>query len=146
MTQDRLKRLIASLMKQNGFRKGRASTWYLDQQDCIFVINLQRSRFGPQYYINLGAYYKEYGDEGRPKEECCHVRTRLDSLTNHDIARALNLDDQSIEDSYRISWISECVNTTMMDYFESINSLHKVKHLIKCGELKNSFVHRILKE
>jgi hypothetical protein len=71
-----------------GFRK-KSGSWYLDAPETILVANLQKSNWGPQYYVNLAVWFKALGTEEAPKEQFCHLRKRLESIT--DIREALNL-------------------------------------------------------
>ena len=59
----------------------RDSTWYKNTPEVILVVNLQKSDFGGQYYINLGISFKAIQKEQYPQENKCHIRMRLDNLT-----------------------------------------------------------------
>lgn len=68
---------IGPLLKQSGFKKSN-STWRKDQGESIAVFNVQKSQWGAgTFYINLGVYFRAYGDEASPTENTCHVRVRL---------------------------------------------------------------------
>ena len=65
--------------RQAGFLK-RSSTWHRRQPETIAVLNLQRSQYGPQYYVNVALWLLPLGETDAPKEHKCHVRTRLGTL------------------------------------------------------------------
>lgn len=68
---------IGPLLKQSGFKKSN-STWLKDQGESIAVFNVQKSQWGAgTFYINLGVYFRAYGDEASPTENKCHVRVRV---------------------------------------------------------------------
>lgn len=68
---------IGPLLKQSGF-KNSSFTWRKDQGESIAVFNVQKSQWdGGAIYINLGVYFRAYGDEASPTENKCHVRVRL---------------------------------------------------------------------
>ena len=70
---------IASLLKPRGFQKKR-STWHRPQPEAVLVVNVQKSEWGPRLYVNLGVYLRGLGQEERPPEYKCHIRTRLDRV------------------------------------------------------------------
>jgi hypothetical protein len=77
---------IARVLKPLGYRK-RGATWHLDREDVISVVNLQKSQWGDDLYLNLGIYLKRGGEELRPAEARCHVRCRLTSLAACEMPR-----------------------------------------------------------
>ncbi len=74
-----LQRALAPALKQHGFKKSGA-TWRKESGEGIRVLNLQGSQWGPSFYINLGVYFRALGDDDKPTEYHCHVRTRLCEL------------------------------------------------------------------
>lgn len=65
--------------RENGFiRKG--TTLYRDQPETLAVVNLQGSQWGGRRYVNVGLWLKAVEEPGQPKENECHIRTRLDQL------------------------------------------------------------------
>jgi hypothetical protein len=66
--------------KEFGFKGVRGVNYYLNQPETICVLNLQRSSFGPQFYLNAGIFLTRFGAVPRPKEYKCHIRWRLLSL------------------------------------------------------------------
>lgn len=76
MSQPRiLVEAIGKPLKAAGFKK-KANTWFLNNDETIAVLNLQRSSYGPQYYINVGLWLKPLGEVDIPKEHHCHIRCR----------------------------------------------------------------------
>jgi len=65
--------------RNNGFTK-KSGHWYLRQVETIAAIELQKSQYGLQYYINVAVWLLPLGEAQYPKEWTCHVRTRLDDL------------------------------------------------------------------
>jgi len=62
-----------------GFKK-KASSWFRRSDEVTEVVNLQRSRYGPQHYLNFGLWLCTLGAEPFPKPARCHVYTRVESL------------------------------------------------------------------
>ncbi len=65
------------LFKKEGFNKIK-STWYKSTNDLIFIFNIQGSLYSSLYYINVGIYIKALGNEKRPPEYLCHLKSRID--------------------------------------------------------------------
>lgn len=76
-------------MKERRFRKS-GPTWHRDQQELIQVVNIQKSQWGDQFYINLGIYLKKLGTETRPTHYRCHIRFRIDFLLAKEDLPTLN--------------------------------------------------------
>lgn len=71
-------RTFANLLKPLGFKK-HGRTWHRVTPDAIHTINVQRSQWGSEYYLNVGTYLRALGKEMTPPEFRCHVRSRIDS-------------------------------------------------------------------
>ena len=97
-----------------GFRGVRAKDFYRERPETICVLNLQKSSWGPQFYLNAAVWLTRLGPERRPKEYNCHIIWRVDSLMTHEQSKAfeeaLNL-DHSIPNDRRYSLIQEGVDT-----------------------------------
>jgi hypothetical protein len=63
----------AGMQKQSG-------TWYRSADDVTQAMNLQKSQYGPSYYINVGWWLRALGDVKFPKDNQWHIGIRLDSL------------------------------------------------------------------
>lgn len=77
-----LEQRIAAALRPLGYTKQR-TTWHRDHGELISVLNLQKSRWGDDLYLNLAVYLKQLGTETKPPEHRCHVRCRIEALTGH---------------------------------------------------------------
>lgn len=68
-----------TLAKSKGFTK-RSGAWYLSREDTILVMDLQKSNYGPRYFVNVAVWLRALGEAQFPKEWHCHIRTRLTDL------------------------------------------------------------------
>jgi hypothetical protein len=84
--QKDLEQAIARILKPLGYAK-RGATWHRDRDALVSVLNLQKSQWGEDWYLNLGVYLKRLGDEARPSEARCHVRCRASSLSGREVPR-----------------------------------------------------------
>lgn len=74
-SRKKLEQAITCVLKPLGYRK-RAGTWHRDRERVVSVVNLQKSQWGDDWYLNLGVYLKALGDESRPPENRRHIRCR----------------------------------------------------------------------
>ncbi|CAI9404243.1 MULTISPECIES: DUF4304 domain-containing protein [Aestuariimicrobium] len=82
---------VDAYAKSRGFVK-RAGSWYLKREDIILVLNLQKSNYGRQYFLNIGLWLNVLGTEQAPQEQHCHIRSRLSRIAA-DAGRAGDLMD-----------------------------------------------------
>ncbi|MGX5829368.1 DUF4304 domain-containing protein [Mesorhizobium sp. 43Arga] len=96
------------------FRGVRATNFYLEWPETICLLNLQKSSWGPQFYINAAVWFTRLGPERRPKEHNCHIRWRVDSQMEDSqskaFTQALNL-EHPLPDDHRLSLIKDGVDT-----------------------------------
>ena len=77
MDKEQFKKIVHSVMKENGFRR-KGSSWYKSTDECIVLLNLKHSLYSSLYYINLACMPQKFAHgELYPKEPCCYVRTRI---------------------------------------------------------------------
>jgi hypothetical protein len=83
-----LEQSITPHLKAMSFKK-KARSWWRATEDSIQVVNIQKSSFGPQVYINLGIYIRSLGPELTPPEYRCHIRTRLERVVPEELTQAV---------------------------------------------------------
>ena len=77
--QNILKNTLDGVAAYAGFSK-HSGAWYLRRAETMAVIELQKSEYGPQYYVNVALWLLPLGESRFPREEKCHIRTRLGAL------------------------------------------------------------------
>ena len=96
-----------------GFRGVRGTNFYRDGNETICLLNLQKSSWGPQFYINAAVWFTRFGAERRPKEHKCQIRWRVDSIMEDEqskaFTQALNL-EQAMPSDRRLSLIKDGVS------------------------------------
>lgn len=78
-----------------------SGSWYRVANEVTAVVNLQKSQYGPSYYINVGFWISAVEPARFPRSEQCHVSFRIERLMGDDadrVARLLNLDTPVDED------------------------------------------------
>jgi hypothetical protein len=125
-TANPIKLALERSLPSEGFKR-KGSDWYLDTKESIVVVNLQKSNYGQQYYINIGIWLKALGDSRYPPEHKCHVTIRAGDLSEEfseefsskpsllDLERTVMANDVRIEQLERLvrtgvlPWIRSCV-------------------------------------
>lgn len=69
-------------------RRGRCI--YVPSDETITVIELQSSRWGGQYFLNVAIWLNSLGEATTPKVIECHVLGRIDDFVDADTAHRLN--------------------------------------------------------
>ncbi|SIT53874.1 conserved hypothetical protein [Mesorhizobium prunaredense] len=96
-----------------GFRGVRATNFYREWPETICLLNLQKSSWGPQFYMNAAVWFTRLGKERRPKEYNCHIRWRVNSQMEDEQSEAFTgaLDlDHPMPDDHRYSLIKDGVD------------------------------------
>lgn len=125
--------------KASGFEK-RSGSWYRTSEEVISVLNLQKSQYGPSYYLNQAFWLRELGDERYPKENKCHIRLRLGSLLDADAARLdqlLDL-DYAVPDIDRVVALTAILNDQLLPVIERGSSPAGLRSLLDEGVFKSA--------
>lgn len=70
--------------------------WHLRFDEVISLTNLQKSQYGPSYYVNQG-WWIVGAEDKKPDITTCHVRARIESLVaadDREVAALLDLDEE----------------------------------------------------
>src|SRR5215217_2212835 len=78
--------------KQAGAEK-KSGGWYWRSDDVVAVVDLQKSQYGAQYYVNVAFWLRALGNEPFPKSWKSHLQVRLGSLPDVDPEAAERLFD-----------------------------------------------------
>lgn len=112
---------MAPIFKAHGFRKSGA-TWHRDAHRLIQVFNIQKSQWGDQFYLNVGIYLRDLGDEPRPTEYRCHVRCRAERLLADEelenLRECLNF-DRPIDREERYARLQQLVADRIRPWFDA---------------------------
>jgi Domain of unknown function (DUF4304) len=77
--RDAVQTTFDAFAREAGFAK-KSGTWYRRQGEAIIVLQLQKSHWGRQHYVNVALWLLPLGEADHPKEPQCHIRTRLSRL------------------------------------------------------------------
>lgn len=150
-TESPIKLGINSVLLSEGFQH-KLGTWYRDQEESILVVNLQKSNFGEQYYINLGVLLK--GPQAAtvrlpPKEHECHVRLRVEAATPAEeqaLTALLNLEDRSIDAADRERRVRALMADQALPFLLQCGTRAGLQEAHRDGKLKSAQVHKAVRE
>ena len=132
MTQSKiLTDAIGKSLKSAGFKK-KSDTWFLTTEETISILNLKKSDFGRQYYVNIGVWLKCIGQTDIPKDYKCHIRFRWTSLIPQDqkqLERLLDLDNESLSDVDRQCEIIRLFEGHLLPFFSVAKTLDGLRTL-----------------
>lgn len=134
---------VDSYFRQDlGFlRKG--ATWYLKLEQMSWVVNLQKSQYSSKYFLNVGIWLNDLGHLEWPKEQECHVRTRINALLPLDeeslVSRLFDLEAAS-EESERRASLRDLLRRTLGVLIQNVRGSEDLRLSIGHSFVKRSIV------
>jgi len=141
-----LKETLDAVLLERGFTR-KALTWFAESPETIVVVNLQKSQWGEQYYVNLAVWVKALGEsKAPPKEQLCHVRIRLTSLADHRVEDALDLTSNQLKDAERKQIVESYLVHAALPFLDECRTVKDLARLYCSGKLGKAMVHKNLKQ
>jgi len=131
-TQKVLEQAIARVLRPLGYTR-RGSTWHRVRDEVVSVVNLQKSQWGEDWYLNLGVYLKSVGDEARPPEARCHIRCRAESLSGRLLPRGP-------------AALATLVEEVAVPWLDALSTGQRISDFLNTGASRGCFIHRLLRE
>jgi len=125
----------AGMLKHSG-------TWYRSTDNVIQAVNLQKSQYGPSYYINIGWWLRSLGDVKFPKDDEWHIGIRLESLLAlraEEVNSLLDLDSE-ISDAERSQRLRDLLEADLRPAVDRTTSVDGLRALRREGKLKAAAV------
>jgi meiotically up-regulated gene 157 (Mug157) protein len=125
----------AAMVKQSG-------TWYRNTNDVIQAMNLQKSQYGPSYYVNVGWWLRSLGDVKFPKDHQWHIGIRLESLAANraeEIKALMDL-ESGISERERGRQLHELFESELRPALDRTRSVDGLRALRREGRLKAAAV------
>jgi hypothetical protein len=124
----------------HGFKK-KASSWYRQVEGALQVVDLQKSSYGLQFYLNLCCVPVGMEVEGMPtpKEHKCPVRIRLTSAfpdRREKLKEALDLERTSLSDAQRQDEVTKMVSESILPFLNHMTDADALRQAIAQGRLK----------
>jgi len=144
MDKKSLETIFGELLVTHGFKK-KASTWYRQGEGALQVVDLQKSSFGMQFYINLCCVPVGMSVEGMPtpKEHKCSIRIRLTSAfpeEKEEIEKILDLERRDIDNTMRLNQITRITNQLVIPFLALMKDVTSLKRAMEKGRLKNALI------
>src|SRR6266487_1404346 len=115
MDKDHLAKIVDEILIGNGFKK-EESYWKLETEELIKIVNVQKSFFGNQYYINYGFDLKNLDYNA----DQMHVYRRL-PMVNSNERNLLDWDEQ-IDERKRLTQIKLLLKKSLLTELNKINT------------------------
>lgn len=138
---------MKKLLKHEGFIKKRLA-WYKKTDHCSCLVELQKSQWSDQYYINIAVAYNELNPPEFPKEYQCHIRGRLSKLIKNPelLGKCMDLEDDSISDELRESEIRTAIKDNALPILIRLCDWKSAKQFIDSDESKHFAISMKLKK
>jgi hypothetical protein len=142
-----IKDSISKFLKGHSFTV-KGNTWYSVRDDVVQVLNLQKSQWGAQYYVNLGVWVKAIEGSEKPPSHKCHIQMRLSALSHCTqlMKDAFDEETKNISETQRDELVVQAISQAAIPFFDSLLNIEDIKKAIQEGSLKKGMVHAKLKE
>lgn len=145
MDKKSLESVFGAQLSATGFKK-KASSWYRQAEGALQVVDLQKSSWGMQFYVNLCCVPGGMEVEGMPtpKEHKCPIRVRLTSAfpdRKEEIEKAFDLEASSISESDRIEQVARLANELVLPFMSCMKDAPSLRQAIEQGRFKNAWVN-----
>jgi hypothetical protein len=124
---------IDAALAPAGFKlQNKRKTWYRPEKHTLLMVNLQKSDFGGQYYINLGVSLKSLAEDQWPPIHHCHIGRRLNTLApdRSGLKVALDLECPHMNDKQRIQVVSSCMEEFALPFLFKLISIEGIKEAL----------------
>lgn len=151
-TENEIKLGIDEAVKEAGFLR-KSTNWYREMNETILVINLQKSNYGDQYYINLGILVKDLpaypGSKPQPKAHQCHIQMRMGSeepAEEKHLEQLLNRDDKTIASIDRRLGIKQAIRLIALPFLDQCSTVDGIRNAYSQGKLDRAAVFKTVRD
>lgn len=141
-----LEALDSSLAEVGFARAKRARIWRLTGPEVLQVVDLQRSSYGPKFYLNIGFWIRsEDPSVTAPKSHTCHVVARLADFCpdkEREIAGLLTLDAGEYSPAQREHELASIVRAVAKSALVRGTTVEGLRSMDAEGLLKRSSVEQ----
>jgi hypothetical protein len=146
MNKRELKQTIGDFLKPLGFKK-KADSWYLSNAETLVVVNLQKSNFGEQYYINIGCVPISLKNEmgATPKEHQTPIRMRLEAVFpdwKTKIRAILDLEKELEAKETRKEQLTTILRELLALLLQRLSTLPSLRNAYKEGFFRSAAINR----
>ncbi len=130
----RLAQAVSPLLKQAGFKK-KGQSWRFSTPETIAVLNLQKSQWGPGYYVNLGVLIRALDTHPQPDVFSCPLQTRLVNLLPklHAARELFDFSNSKYDTDEGYTEMAEVVRSYALPFLKQCDSLEGVRDAIQAN-------------
>lgn len=138
---------ISHVLKPHGFQK-KDSNWRRAGEGVVVLVNLQKSAWGEDWYINCGFWISMFGDNPSPLENKCHVRIRSASLPGVDTYRLEHVLSSQVlcSEEERRDCLKDHIENELLPFLVRASTLDGLLEMVRQGLFRRAFVHRKVQE
>ena len=110
--------------------------WFWGTDEVVVVCSLQKSQWTRAYYLNVGFYFRSFGNELHTAAESCHISLRGEDLLGHesDLRELLDL-EQPIEDGDRSLRLYMLLHESLEPAIKQADTVAGVRAMLADGSL-----------
>jgi len=127
----------------------RGKTWRLQRAEVIGVVNLQKSTYSDQHFLNIGFYLRNQGDVREPKENQCHARGRAGgAFPDHEppVCQILDAADDHWNEAEHEELLASLIAEDLIPLSTRLVDLAALKSAIGRGELSGWLLTKVARE
>jgi hypothetical protein len=110
--------------------------WYWRTEEVIVTCDLQKSQYGPSYYLNVGFYFRSIGNETHPKSSKCDIPMRAERLIGGQSGLSELLDlDKPIADDDRSLRLYTLLSDRLTPQIKKGATVEGLKEMLADGSL-----------
>jgi hypothetical protein len=132
-----------------GFKR-KSDTWCSEKEQVTILVNLQKSQYSRQYYVNCGISLKCLGGNPPKREHLCHVRFRLTAIAPAADCRLIDsifdLEDETLADGERREKISSLIRDLALPFLQECSSGEGIAEAIENGKLDHALVNKQVRD
>ena len=145
MDKKSLETVLNNKLVPNGFKK-KASAWYRQVNGMLQVVDLQKSAYGLQFFLNLCCVPAGMEVEGMPtpKEHKCPIRIRLTAAypeQRTQIEESLDLERTGLADSMRQAALGGILEELVLPFCNNFTSVEVLRDAIQRGLFKRGAIN-----
>mgnify|MGYP003579996126 FL=1 len=119
---------------ESGFEK-KSRSWYSRSDEVVSISNLQKSNYGPQYYVNQSFWLRGIEDLQYPKSHHAHIVARLEGLLpslEERLSKLLDLESDYGEEE-RVDELVSVLNSHLLPLIRQADSISGLRAMANSG-------------
>ena len=137
--------MVNGVLSQQGFKK-KGATWYRQAAGTLQAVDLQKSAYGGQFYVNLCFVPEGMEVDGMPfpKVHKCPIWIRIDSAfadSQRQLEELFDLEQQVVAEATRTIGIQDMLIRLVVPFFDQLRESNDLRQAIENGVFKGGSVN-----